>query len=208
MIARSGHIPFQRASLARTPKPAHGAAMLSVLERPTLRARVPRLSITDYHHFCETNQWAERTELIRGIIIEKMSKSPLHGTIASLLQDQLTPQLPAGHFIRREEPLTLRDSEPEPDLAIVTGARRDYLRAHPTTALLVVEVAVTSADDDRAMSELYVEAGVPEYWLVLPKERAGLSYHAMRRYEDSEELACNSIPSLKVALAELFGDLA
>ncbi len=190
--------------------------MLSVLERPTLRARVPRLSISDYHHFCETNPWAERTELIRGIIIEKMSKSPLHGTIASLLQDQFTPQVPAGLLIRREEPLTLRDSEPEPDLAIVTGARRDYLRAHPTTALLAIEVAVTSPDDDRAMSELYAEAGVPEYWLVLPKEcaievyrdPAGLSYRTMRRCERADELISSSVPELKVTLAELFADLA
>src|SRR5580698_7319239 len=116
--------------------------MLSVLDQPAYRGRVSRLSVKEYHQLGEFNENGKRIELIRGIVIEKMSKSPLHGTIASMLQDLLTPRVPTGFFIRREEPLTLRDSEPEPDLAIVAGQRRDYLQAHPGTAALAVEVAV------------------------------------------------------------------
>ena len=194
----------------------HSPAMLSVLDSPTLRARVSPLSVVSYHQLCESDPRAIRTELIRGIVVKKMSKSPLHGTIASLLQDALTPQLPAGVLLRREEPLTLRDSEPEPDLAVVTGARRDYLRAHPATALLAIEVAVTSPDDDRAMAEIYAEAGVGEYWVVLPKERAievfrqpeGLSYREMRRYEFADELVCSTVPGVKVVLADLFAGIS
>ncbi len=190
--------------------------MLSVLESPTFRARVSHMSVASYHDLCERDPSAIRTELIRGIIVEKMSKSPLHGTIASLIQDLATPQLPAGVLLRREEPLTLRDSEPEPDLAIVTGARRDYLRAHPKTALLAVEVAVTSPNDDRALAEIYAEAGVGEYWVVLPKERAievfrqpeGLAYREVRRYEFAEELVCSTVPGVKFALSEPFAGIA
>ena len=190
--------------------------MLSVLESPTFRARVSHMSVASYHDLCERGPSAIRTELIRGIIVEKMSKSPLHGTIASLIQDLITPQLPAGVLLRREEPLTLRDSEPEPDLAVVTGARRDYLRVHPTTALLGVEVAVTSPNDDRALAEIYAEAGVGEYWVVLPKERAievfrqpeGLAYREVRRYEFADELACSTVLGVKFALSELFAGIA
>ena len=189
--------------------------MLSVLERPTFRARVSRMSVESYHRLCENDPRAIRTELIRGIVIEKMSKSPLHGGIASILQRILTPQLPAHVCMRREEPLTLRDSEPEPDLAIVTGTNEDWLRVHPTTALLAVEVAVTNPDDDRALAEIYAEAGVGEYWVVLPKERAievfrgpeGLTYREMRRYEFTDELTCGTVPGVTLALADLFAGI-
>jgi Uma2 family endonuclease len=186
--------------------------MLSVLDSPTLRARISRMSVAEYQQLGEFNERGKRTELIRGIVIEKMSKSPLHGTIASLLQDALTPQLPAGVLLRREESLTLRDSEPEPDIAIVTGARRDFLQAHPVTALLAIEVAVTSPEDDRSLSEIYAEAGIAEYWVVLPKERAievfrqpeGLAYREVCRYEFTDELLCSTVPAVKIVLADLF----
>lgn len=189
--------------------------MLSVLDRPTLRARVSRMSVAEYHQLGEFNERGKRTELIRGIVIEKMSKSPLHGTIASVLQRSLTPQLPPHFCIRREEPLTLRDSEPEPDLAIVRGTHEDYLRVHPSTALLAVEVAVSNPDDDRALAEIYAEAGVAEYWVVLPKERAievfrgpeGLAYREVRRYEFSDELVCGTVPGVKIVLADLFAGI-
>ena len=190
--------------------------MLSVLDSPTLRARVSPLSVASYHQLCESDPRAIRTELIRGIVIEKMSKSPLHGSIASILQRILTPQLPEHFCMRREEPLTLRDSEPEPDLAVVTGTHEDYLRLHPSTALLTVEVAVTSPEDDRAMAEIYAEAGVGEYWVVLPKERAievfrqpeGLTYREVRRYEFADELACSTVPGVKIVLADLFAGIS
>ena len=190
--------------------------MFSVLESPTLRARVSHLSVASYHQLCENDPSAVRTELIRGIVIEKMSKSPLHGTIASILQRMITPLVPQSFCVRREEPLTLRDSEPEPDLAIVAGAHEDFFHAHPTTAALAVEVAVTTPADDRALAEIYAEAGVGEYWVVLPKERAievfrqpeGLAYREVRRYEFADELACSTVPGVKFALSELFAGIA
>ncbi len=89
---------------------------------------------------------------------------------------------------RKDGALTPRDSEPEPDLAIVAGTHEDFFHAHPTTAALAIEVAVTNPHDDRALAEIYAEAGVGEYWVVLPKERAievfrqpeGLAYRVGR----------------------------
>jgi len=190
--------------------------MLSVLDQPDLRQRISRLSVAEYHQLGEYNERGKRTELIRGIAVEKMSKSPLHGTIASLLQDIIAAQLPSGFCLRREEPLTFRDSEPEPDLAIVSGKRIDFLHAHPSTAMLVVEVAVTSPEADRALSELYAEAGVDEYWVVLPREcvievyrnPAGLRYGEMRAYTRAEHLECLKIPGVKISLPELFAALS
>jgi hypothetical protein len=76
--------------------------------------------------------------LIRGIVFEKMSISPLTGksasgcTIASMICAFQVTALSGA-------PLTLRDSEPQPDLTLVSGAESDFDLRHPSTAELVVE---------------------------------------------------------------------
>ncbi len=53
---------------------------------------------------------------------------------------------------------------PEPDLALV--AEKSTPRHHPRTALLAVEVAVSSRKVDRGVkAALYARAGVPQYWV-------------------------------------------
>jgi hypothetical protein len=44
--------------------------------------------------------------------------------------------------------------------------RGDYLDDHPTAAWLVIEVADSSLDRDRAKATVYAAAGVLEHWLV------------------------------------------
>src|SRR5687767_4146754 len=123
--------------------------MSAILEIPEVRQRVSPLSVEEYHRLDEFNENGRRTELIRGIVIEKMSKSPSHSSIGKELYDLIKPLLPAGFVIRREDPLTLADSEPEPDTAVVRGTKEQFSQAHPTTAELVIEVAVSSPGLDR-----------------------------------------------------------
>src|SRR3954471_23038872 len=142
-----------------------------LLELPEVRAQVSPISVEQYHHFPEFNQNGRRTELVRGVVLEKMPKTPLHASIAKFLYDRLLLSLPAEFSVRQDQPITLSDSEPEPDVAIVVGPESDYWEQHPRTAMLVIEVAVTSSDLDRKKASLYAEAGVQEYWIVLPRER-------------------------------------
>jgi len=95
--------------------------MSAILEIPEVRRRVSRLSVEEYHRLDEFNDNGRRTELIRGILIEKMSESPLHRTLASRLYHWLFTQLPEGYSVWKEEPLTLADSEPEPDISVTPG---------------------------------------------------------------------------------------
>lgn len=184
-----------------------------MLEIPEVRARISPVDVAQYHQFPEFNANGRRTELIRGVVIEKMSKSPLHSSIASALYDLIHPQVPTGFWLRKEEPLTLPDSEPEPDLSLVRGGRADFTSQHPAIAALVIEIAVTSAAEDRSLVPLYAEAGVEEYWIVLPVERR-IEIH--RRPQDGTYLdhavvegdavlACGSHPAIRVSLVELFG---
>lgn len=184
--------------------------MLPVLENPEIRRRALPISVPAYHSMSQQGQVEERAELIRGVIIEKMPKSPLHSRITSIIHRELMLALP-GFWVRKEDPLTLADSEPEPDISIVPGRAEDY-SAHPSTALVVVEVAVTSEELDREKISLYAEAGVGEYWLVLAHERA-VEIHTgakdghwtnIRRITASETLEATVLPGVRITLAELF----
>src|SRR5207249_7537581 len=95
--------------------------MSAILEIPEVRQRVSPLSVEEYHRLDEFNENGRRTELIRGIAIEKRSKSPLHSSLAKRLYDTIIRLLPPGFVLRREDALTFADSEPEPDIAIVRG---------------------------------------------------------------------------------------
>ena len=187
-------------------------AMSAILDIPGVRERLSKLSVEEYHRLDEYNENGRRTELIRGIVIEKMSKSPLHSALGKRLYDLIMKKVPAGFVVWREDPLTLADSEPEPDISVVEGRPEDFLKAHPATAALVIEIAVSSAALDRENASLYAEAGVKEYWIVLGEARQVEVYRrpGKGRFEEkfvvgiAEEINCSSVPGVRISVAEFF----
>lgn len=186
--------------------------MSPILEIPEVRKRVSPLTVEEYHRLDEFNENGRRTELIRGIIIEKMSKSPLHRSLAKRLYDMIAELLPQEYIVFQEAPLTLQDSEPEPDVSVVRGSENDFTTAHPNTAELVIEVAVFSAALDRENASLYAEAGVKEYWIVLGGQRqvevyqtpiAGV-YQQRHVFGIDETIQCTSVPAVQIPLGQLF----
>ena len=141
-----------------------------------------------------------------------MPKSPLHVFLAKRFYDRFQKQLPEGCTVHQEGPLRLADSEPEPDVAVVRGSERDFIARHPTTAELVVEIAIGSAALDRENASLYAEAGIKEYWIVLGEERRIEVYRQpengvcqqKRVYVAGETLACESVPGLQAPLEDWF----
>ena len=107
----------------------------------------------------------DKIELLEGELVRKMTVNPPHASGISLMQDALLPLFSVGHIIRIQLPLALGTrSEPEPDLAVVTGRTRDYLAAHPTTAVLVIEVSDSTLRVDRTTkASIYARAGIAEY---------------------------------------------
>ncbi|MES2706962.1 MAG: Uma2 family endonuclease [Verrucomicrobiota bacterium] len=145
--------------------------MLAILEKPELLRRAVPLSVACYEKMAELGLVDERTELLRGVIFEKMSKSPLHSGLVRLLVKALTAVLPPGYFVSTEQPLRFGDSCPEPDIAAVPGLEEDFLRRHPDSARLIIEVAISPEALDREKASIYAEAGAEEYWMVLPQRR-------------------------------------
>lgn len=111
----------------------------------------------------------DRIELLEGWLVAKMTKHPRHEIAKGLTHDRLTALTPAGWFLVVESPTDTADSEPEPDLMVVRGARRDYFEGAPGAGdvALVVEVADSSLLGDRSRKKrLYARAGYPIYWLI------------------------------------------
>lgn len=186
--------------------------MPAILELAEVRSRVSPLSVDAYDALAEMGALDRQAELIRGVIVKKMPKSPLHCKLIKRIFLYLLGFQRSGLIVFTERPLRLADSEPEPDAMIVRGEESDYDAKHPTTAELVVEVAVSSAALDRENASLYAEAGVPEYWIVLGAEKqievyrqpeAGV-YRQKRLYGIDETLACESVAGLRAPLADWF----
>ncbi len=187
--------------------------MVKILELPSVRRQARPIDVRTYHWMGENGLADERTELLRGVIVEKMSKSPLHSFVVNKLIGLLSLIAPAGTTLRKEDPLTLSDSEPEPDVALVAGSPADFKTRHPASAELVIEVAVSSAELDREKAAIYAEAAVKEYWLVLPEDQAVeiFSDPADGRYRNhavaarGETAVSTVVPAFRVNLAELIG---
>jgi Uma2 family endonuclease len=154
-----------------------------------------------------------RTELLRGVIVEKMTKSPLHEYLSGRIYELALAAIRPGLSVRKEGPLTLIDSEPEPDVAVVDGTAEEFRKVHPVTALLVVEIAVSSEEIDREKIAIYAEAGVAEFWLVVPAIRTvevyaqpeGKKYRERRVLGSGETVASATVPKLRVNVDALFG---
>jgi len=115
----------------------------------------------------------ERLELVDGLIFEMSPQRPPHAVAIRLARRALERIFTEGFDILVQMPLALDDdSEPEPDLAVVRGNdTREILSSHPTTAVLVIEIADSTLRHDRDKAALYARVGIPEYWISNLKER-------------------------------------
>jgi Uma2 family endonuclease len=131
-----------------------------------------RLSVEQYHAMIQAGivTTDDRIELLDGWLVPKMPKNPSHELCLGLLTDWLNSILPKGWHLRNQGPITMAPrSEPEPDLAVVRGSRRDFGDRHPAPddVALVIEVADSSLDRDRGRKlRSYAASGIPEYWIV------------------------------------------
>jgi len=147
------------------------------VSRPAVASPKTRLwTREEYYKMAEANILApdERVELIEGEILQMAPQGPSHSTGILTAQEALRTAFGSDFNVRPQLPLSSGlASEPEPDIAVVSGSLRDYRTAHPSTALLVVEVSDTTlAFDRRGKASLYARAGIQEYWVVnLPEQQ-------------------------------------
>jgi Uma2 family endonuclease len=130
-----------------------------------------RLSVAQYHDMIQSGILTDHdpVELLEGWLVTKIRKSPHHSLATQLTRDALAEIIPQGWHINVQEPITTEDSEPEPDVLVVRGNRRDYAERHPYPAdvALVVEVADATLHRDRTLKQrVYAGAGIAIYWII------------------------------------------
>jgi Uma2 family endonuclease len=112
---------------------------------------------------------ADRVELLDGLLFQKMTKNPPHTLATQLTREAVERPLPSGWFVNVQEPVTLATSEPEPDVTVVRGERRQFGSRHPAAGDVVtlIEVADSSlAEDQGWKKQVYAAASIAIYWII------------------------------------------
>src|SRR6266508_6144051 len=107
--------------------------MASALEREATTRRWRRV---EYERLVDLGIFVgERLELLDGVLVVREPQGSPHAAIVGHVGQVLRSSFGEGWHTRLQAPLALdEESEPEPDVAVVAGGYRDYLRAHPSTA--------------------------------------------------------------------------
>ncbi len=137
-------------------------------------------------------------QLIQGEIVEMTPQSATRAAAVELTQGALQA---LG-----------TESEAEPDLAVVAGSPRTRADHHPTTAVLVVEVADTTLDFDRTRKQaIYAQAEIPEYWILnlvnrlleVHREPQESAYQTTLRLGPGEGIVPLAAPAVQIKVSDL-----
>ena len=141
--------------------------MAATAESPS---RLRRWKRVEYGRLIELGVFrpGERLELIDGLLVVREPHGSRHAAAIRRVLAALRHVLGDEWQIDSQLPIALDDdSEPEPDVAVVPRDRGAYRDAHPSRAVLIVEVADTSYRiDHEYKTSLYARASIPDYWIV------------------------------------------
>ena len=113
-------------------------------------------------------------ELLEGEIIEMSPEGPLHRFTNDTAAEYLRELLRGQAKIFEAHPITLSNSEPEPDIAIVRLPNTNYLTRHPYTEDIywLIEISNTTLEEDLGKKKkIYANASINEYWVINLKTR-------------------------------------
>jgi Uma2 family endonuclease len=130
-----------------------------------------RLTVAQYHQMIDAGILTEDdpVELLEGVLVAKMPKNPSHRAVTRRIKKALEAMVPSDWSVDSQDPITLSDSEPEPDIVVSRGDTSEITDRHPGPGDigLVVEVADTTLSRDRTSKKrVYARAGLLVYWIV------------------------------------------
>ncbi|ELR96852.1 Uma2 family endonuclease [Gloeocapsa sp. PCC 73106] len=127
-------------------------------------------SVEDYHRLIETGiLGTKRVELLEGEIIEVSPEQPIHSYTNDMVAEYLRHKLSGLAKIREAHPITLDNSEPEPDIAIVQLRNNNYRDRHPDAESIywLIEIANKTLQTDLTYKSItYARNGIAEYWVI------------------------------------------
>lgn len=133
-------------------------------------ARLRRFTVDEYHTMIKAGIFGdyEPGELLEGLILWKFRPMTPQECFPQRAFMRLELSCPDWH-VHINPAITLTDSEPEPDAAIVRGKLEDHYQRFPTAPEVgvVVEFADASLQFDRVVKQrIYARSGIPAYWIV------------------------------------------
>ncbi len=135
-------------------------------------------TVDQFHYLGDLGMFeGRRAMLIDGVIVEEGPMNPPHRIALELTTDAIRAIFGSGWRICVQMPLALgQTTDPSPDIAVIAGTARGT-SSHPSTSVLVIEVADTSLNyDTTTKAELYATAGIADYWVVDVGSRQSLVF--------------------------------
>ena len=193
-----------------------------IVPPPEPEEKIKHWTRQEYEHLVQIGFFTteDRLELLEGVIVEKMPQNSPHVIVMSLLTQSLNQMFATRYHLRFQAPLDVSDdSVPEPDVAVVKGKARDYVNAHPETALLIIEVSDSTLSTDRnRKSRIYAKAGIADYWIINIPDRvlevrrdpilmnatdSEYGYRTVTIYREDENAVPLFAPETPIAVADI-----
>lgn len=152
-------------------------------------------------------------ELLEGNIVEMSPEGIEHSYTNQSVSDYLRDLFKGQAYIRDAHPITLDNSEPEPDIAIVQLPETIYRNHHPYSQDIywLIEVSNKTLKKDLEQKIItYARNGISEYWvidlrnkkLVVHTQLENGSYLQITEYQ-SGSLASQAFPNIEIDLDKL-----
>jgi Uma2 family endonuclease len=154
----------------------------------------------------------DRVELLEGVVVSMSPQGSPHANAITRINALLVPLVGARGVVRVQCSFRAgRYNVPEPDFAVVPGPLDRWEHAHPSEALLIIEVSDSSLPTDRlSKAAIYAAAGVPQYLVVnLPGDRietfagpdaARAQWRQSRPAFRGERIALVALPDVSLAV--------
>lgn len=167
-------------------------------------------TVDEYHRMVEAGILRDRNvELLAGEIVEMSPETPIHYSTAKRGTKYLEALLAGKADVRFNGPITLLNSEPEPDIAVVRLPESAYRDRHPAPQDIfwIVEVAKTSLQKDlEVKASIYAAAEIPEYWVLNLSNQQLTVFRNPRngQYAEAQTIGAGAIAPLAFADITVF----
>jgi len=175
-------------------------------------------TVEDYHRMIATGILSGRhVELLNGEIVEMAPEGESHAYSSDEAGEYLIYLLGDQAKVRQAKPITLpqSNSEPEPDIAVVQRLGRDYREHHPypENIFWLIEYSDSSLTKDlEVKSKTYAAVGIPEYWVMNLRTMQLIVFRTPtdEGYQSKETLTQGEInplafPNIAVSIERLLG---
>ncbi len=171
-------------------------------------------SIDEWHKLIELGVFQDKSvELLNGEIIEMSPEGIPHSYTNLSVADYLREILTSKAVISESHPITLKNSEPEPDIAVIRLPKTIYAQHHPYPEDIywLIEVSKTTLQYDlTTKAEVYAQNNIQEYWvidlvnkqLIVHTQPKDNSYSQIVEYQ-SGSVSPQSFQDIKVPLSKL-----